>query len=572
MKISNIVLILLTSLIIEKTIAQDCVPATSITTLEINEVRSGFRPDGTLWDYPREMGYLVPKDVDYNGSNLGLLYAGIWMSGFSRDGELKLAAKLYGTFQDKTDYWPGPIVGGAVRNESCRNWDRFFRITNDDIQTHKDYLLQFELLNEPYPEHLVPPAVKSWPANGNPYFEPENGFTLEGGSFDFFYDKNQNGIYEPSLGDFPAIPTNQGDWMIPDEMVYWVFNDIGGEHSESNGENIGVEVHAIAYAFTKPENLDKSQFYKYRIINKSGEDLIDFRFGLWLDSELSCRGNSFAGCDTTRNLAFYYTPDVEGINCQVPNVDNDTFPMLGVDFLAVTQKTTNYEYRPMEAFTFYTSPINQPQPGSYPPQTAMEHFILMDGLTPRMLPPGYQGSNTNFAFPSSPNCFNTDSCWNMCLYPSYYYDTRTIQTTGKTNLQQLDFMEVDFVTLYTRDVTFPCSDTKAIAMASDNIQNLYDDGFQPFLSGPKEVVNNYSNSIFPNPAFLQNSTIKIEGLKRFSNLEIFDLRGKLLFEEKTTATKNVSIEASTVFPTRGMYWVKIKTPDGQIITKKLVIQ
>ena len=90
--------------------AQDCEPATAITTLEVNNVRSGLSTSGTLWDLPREMGYVVPKDKVYDGSDLGLLYAGIWMAGFSPDGELKLAAKKYGTFQEKVDYWPGPIV------------------------------------------------------------------------------------------------------------------------------------------------------------------------------------------------------------------------------------------------------------------------------------------------------------------------------------------------------------------------------------------------------------------------------------------------------------------------------
>ncbi|MCB0661683.1 MAG: T9SS type A sorting domain-containing protein [Saprospiraceae bacterium] len=552
--------------------AQDCEPATAITTLEVNNVRSGLSTSGTLWDLPREMGYVVPKDKVYDGSDLGLLYAGIWMAGFSPDGELKLAAKKYGTFQEKVDYWPGPIVNGTVNNQSCSNWDRFFSVSKDEIQRHKDLLIQYDLLNEPYPVHLIPAAIKAWPGNGNPYFETENGFLLEGGSFTLFYDKNNNGIYEPTLGDYPAIQTQLDQWMIPDEMVYWVFNDIGGIHRESNGKKLGVEVHALAYGFSQPGHLENSQFFKYKVINKSGQDLNDFRFGLWVDSELSCRGNSFAGCDTARSLSFYYTPDVEGINCNNPGVDNDTFPMLGVDFLGVKVKDGDYTFRPMEVFSYYNNSSNPIFSGSYPPQTAMEHFVHLDGIHPGLLPPGYQGTNTKFAFPSPPACFNTDSCWSMCLYPSYYYDASTIQSTGTSHLGNLDYMEVDFVSLYTTDITFPCPNTSELLAISDEIQEVYDTGFQPFLSNQKGPLVPGNITVSPNPISIENMQLNIKGLKRFSDLKIYDVSGRVLYEVASIPSSEFYIYPSTVFPSKGLYWIKISAPDGSVFTTKLAIQ
>ena len=57
-----------------------------------------------------------------------------------------------------------------------------------------------------------------------------------------FFDQNGNGVYEPMLGDVPNINN-------ADQGIWWVFNDAGNIHTQSNGATIGAEIQVLAYAY-----------------------------------------------------------------------------------------------------------------------------------------------------------------------------------------------------------------------------------------------------------------------------------------------------------------------------------
>lgn len=561
MKLKQTFLALLGLVIYLNGISQDCENAQTFTKLEVNQVKSGLMPSAALWDFPGENGYQVPKDKEYYNSNLGLILGGIWMGGFDPVGNLKVAAQTYGSAQGNTDYWPGPIVNGTTSKEACKNWDRFFRIKKSEVENHLNVFRQFDQLGLPVPEYLIPEALKSWPGNGNPYFESENGFALAGGYYDFYFDKNQNGVYEPQLGEYPAIETKTGDQLVPDEMVYWVFNDIGNIHNESNGESIGVEVHALAYAFAELGNLNYSQFYTYKIINKSPDRLEDFRFGLWVDPEVGCYNRNMAGCDSTRSLAFFYSPEIDPPNC--PLSTEDTFPMLGVDFLDVSVSGTSYGYRPMETFGYYNSAaIGNTMPASTEPQTAQEFYYYLIGLNRAGNPLDNNGVISSFAFPSSPDCTDPATCWNMCLDTTMYFLRRTIQATGPVTLQPNTSMEVNFATLYTDEIDYPCPGNQSLLSISDELQNLYNNGFQPLLLSDDKPIGGEEIKVFPNPAY-QDQAISIDNLPFLSNIFINDLSGKEVFKVLRVPNSNYSLNISSVPLNKGVYIISIIAPDGK---------
>jgi hypothetical protein len=48
-------------------------------------------------------------------------------------------------------------------------------------------------------------------------------------------------------GDYPSV--KDGSEAYGDQMVYWVFNDKGNVHNETNGNPLGVQINALAFAF-----------------------------------------------------------------------------------------------------------------------------------------------------------------------------------------------------------------------------------------------------------------------------------------------------------------------------------
>jgi hypothetical protein len=45
-----------------------------------------------------------------------------------------------------------------------------------------------------------------------------------------------------------------------DQMVFWVFNDVGNQHSESSGQAIGVQINALAFAFQTTDEINNMTF------------------------------------------------------------------------------------------------------------------------------------------------------------------------------------------------------------------------------------------------------------------------------------------------------------------------
>jgi hypothetical protein len=552
MKLKTVLILLFISMLAPTGFSQDCEPPSSIYVLDVNQVSSGFNNDGSLWGNWDSLSFLVPKN-GYSSNIKSFLYGGIWIGGFDPGGNLKIAASTYGSTAGNNDYWSGPVVMESTLRERCEDWDRFFNVTKSEIEKHRSLAFNFNLFNLQYPENLIPESIKAWPGNGNLYFENSNGFPLEGGPYSDFYDKNGNGIYEPAKGDYPAIIQKNGEPLVPDEMVFWVFNDVGGINTESQGDPIGAEVHAIAYAFNEPGNLEYSQFYRYKVINKSEERLENFRFGLWVDPEINCYHQTMSGCDSTQSIAFYYLPDI-GIPCPPFSPNMDTLPMLGIDFLGVNLSNGNYTQRPMESFTYIENPsVGNPPPALTDPQTAIEFYNYLTGLNRGGYPFENNGTKSNFVFPSSSDCTDTLTCWSMCLENKIPIVRRTIQSTGDINLEPMEYAEIHFATLYNGDVDYPCPGTSGLLEVSDEIQDLFDSGFEPLLLSEENPVRRSQIEVFPNPVQLSESSLQIKNLPANSRIEIYNLNGKKLQEIDQIYNPAFQLIPAEVFPNKGLF-------------------
>ena len=100
--------------------AAGCLPPTTTTMLELNNVRAMIHTAGNLWQIPGKnySQYEIPK----NSGIMCLFTAALWLGGTDVNNQLKLAALRY---RDGQDYWNGPLTKNFadVSKEECLRFD-----------------------------------------------------------------------------------------------------------------------------------------------------------------------------------------------------------------------------------------------------------------------------------------------------------------------------------------------------------------------------------------------------------------------------------------------------------------
>jgi hypothetical protein len=144
---------------------------------------------------------------------------------------------------------------------------------------------------------------------------------------------NGDGIYQPLQGEYPVLESNNVQ-SLPDQMIWWVFNDAGNVKQQSLTASIGVEVQTTAFAFATQDFLNNSTFCNYRVINRGALSIDSTYIAVWDDADLGYAYDDFIGCDTAKGLGILYN----GTNCDgcaagsPPNSYGLNPPMVGVDF------------------------------------------------------------------------------------------------------------------------------------------------------------------------------------------------------------------------------------------------
>ncbi len=315
-----------------KTLEELCQPSKAQSDLNINNVRATILGGGDMWWDLNVARYEVPK-----GSNKHSMFAGaLWLGGVDEGNQLKLAAMTYR--QGGNDYWPGPLSADGNANitkEVCDKYDRHWIMLREEVETHKAWL---DCRDDPdcnegelFPgyESQIPRVILEWPGNG---IDGDLPFALAP-----FIDRDQDGIYDP-LVDYPAYDIRnefdcrlkETDVLYGDQTIWWVYNDRGNVHSESQGAALGFEIRAQAFAFSTNDEVNNMTFYNYRILNRSTFRLTNTFFSTWFDPDLGNAIDDIIGCDIARGLGYCYNGDSEdegalGYGLNPPAVGFDFF-------------------------------------------------------------------------------------------------------------------------------------------------------------------------------------------------------------------------------------------------------
>lgn len=342
--------------------AAACKRAQSTAELNINNVRALINGYGNMWYDGSVAQYHLPK----NSNTSPLFCAALWIGGTDVNDQLRIAALRFGSEGD--DYWPGPLkINGtaSVDLPVCNYYDKHYIITKAEVlafMDHFDYSVDEEghrsvtMVSDPGED--LTEVILNWPAKGDggedltSYLAP-------------FYDADDDGVYNPHNGDYPyydfnnelcprtikqrfperanvSIPTMETEKKIVtggilsdqvlkgDQTIWWVFNDMGNTHTETQGQPIGLEIRAQAFAFTTNDRINDMTFYSYEIINRSSYELRETYFSQWVDPDLGYAHDDFIGCDVRRGLGYCYNGDGQdgpgsGSYSGIP-------PAVGIDF------------------------------------------------------------------------------------------------------------------------------------------------------------------------------------------------------------------------------------------------
>lgn len=503
------------------TYRDNCDVAKAQRDQSINNVRARLTTGGDVWWDGNDGRYVVPK-VPPGVPEVSSIFAGaVWLGGIDAAGNLKLAAQTYGRSSGSTDFWPGPLTPldaenpGVTDQETCSNWDAFFVVTGAEIDEHLRLYNASVDNGTAYEEALIPRGVRGWPAKGNPYFFDVNGFELPNTDQGLagFWDEDGDGLYNPLNGDYPIIEVRGCVTpQYPDEMVFWIYNDNGNVHTESNADPIRMEIQVQAFAYATNDELNDMTFQRYKLINRAVEPIDSTFFAMWVDPDLGCYTDDFVGCDTVRSMAYVYNEDaLDGqTGCTCPGGVNtycDEVPLLGVDYFrgplgpkviqpdgSLTNPTLGEEPDTivelgMTSFTYYNNGgQGGPPPGTADPGQPIEYYRYLTGSWRDGTPFTYGGEAyqdgtepVDYAFTEAPD--DPDG-WSMCtadVTPGR--DRRTIQASGPFRLDPGAVNELIVGVVWVADQPYPCPDIRQLQQADDIAQALFDNCFD-IVDGP----------------------------------------------------------------------------------------
>ncbi|MDF1695446.1 MAG: T9SS type A sorting domain-containing protein [Saprospiraceae bacterium] len=528
--------------------AQDCQTYGSATIqLDANNVQVGLLNSGDFWWNGNESKYtILTSESSTQEIDLGAI-AALWFGAKSPNGNLKIAAQQY-RIGNNTDFFPGPLEFGTnnVSLEDCKNWDKFWKVNKSDVEAH---ITDFNDNNTI--ENKIS-SIYSWPGKNNPFFTANNGFDLPSNhSLAPFFDKDQDGDYNPDKGDYPLIKGDQSIW--------WVFNDNSGPHRVTLSNPLSIEIQAMAYAEASDnKNIDNTTYYHFKITNQGSEPLLNTFMGLWTDLELGCLSEGYFGYSEDYQMMYAYNEDENEGNSicyggiEVPNLTN---PIMGI------RQIENSD-NPVSSFVVL-------ERGSGPtsdPDIDFEYYNILQGKWKNGIPMtiggnGYDPSSSDivpFAFNGDPS---EENAWSMCTSDLAFEDRSCVMSTDIGTLQPGQSITNSYAVVIVENQDYPCPRlTELIEAADDASNNL--------TSSTVEDNITLSFQISSNPA---SNILRINSEIPIHMIQLLNISGQVILE-KTVDIQSTQYSLDIDNFQNGLYLVSVQDGLGRASVKKVIIQ
>jgi hypothetical protein len=573
----------------------DCEPCSATLTLDANRLLSEIVPQGIKHER------ISPSTTDQ--SLLG--YSSFWMGGVDPSGNIKFA----GDIPDKegSDFYPGPLDfdSGATDAETCKNWDQFFLMTREII-IDQERLYQKYVVDQGMriPDDSISIYLKSWPGGLNPYFEDVMGFSMPDRPKPLapFWDTwPHDAVYNPSDGDFPILlsfpgcdPHNRDEALaqVPDEFAFWMFNDVGGVHSNSQTASLNIEVYAMAFANKSESIIGQTVMHMYKVLNV-GEDLSDVYLGLNVNPELGCGTDDFFGIEPDKNLFYTYNQDsVDGMqDCTCADGSEswcEEIPMHGIKFLNRVKAPKQTTITPegdtifsntdltilvdtfvtldLASMSYYNACANFPIGNNENciPQHHEEYYELMQGNFGDGTPVTYSGNGynpgsidtTDFVFSTPPDSGD----WSMCSDAQDDADRRPILAFGPLMHYANLSYRFSFASFYLEDVDHPCPSLDLMIDADEQLEEYRNNCYvierdePPLTTSVNSLIQVDDFEVYPNPFNIQ---VNWKSTEQVQSLSIYNSVGHLVQRATTDELQRKTINTSKL--TAGVYFVRINS-------------
>ena len=396
-----------------------CEQAIGEAYLDINNVRARILNNGNLFWRGSPHVYNIPK----GGPSNAIFASGIWMGG-QVNGQLRLAGSTYGPFE----FWAGPLNDDGTAPADCSVYDRVWKVSKEDVIGYEG-------------SGIATPDLADWPTGlGAPTLDANGDMIdLTDQPLASRVDRKVN----LGAGERPAI--------LGDQMLWWIMNDRGNQHTRTDTPPMGVEVHGSAFAFNTAGAIGNTTFYKYRIMYKGSVPLENTYMGLFSDPDLGNYQDDYVGSDTTLGLGFVYNSDNddeggEGYGDAPPAAGYDFFqgPLVdsnGIDDDKDGEIDEENERLKMTAFAFYNNGGGvQGDPGNGADMYNYMKGRWKDGQSFTLGGNGLGFSNipTSFMFPGNPpefwSEFDSDG-QGSAIAPA---DRRFVMATGPFTINPAD--------------------------------------------------------------------------------------------------------------------------------------
>ena len=563
----------------------DCSILSQVAILDYNNISAHVHSRGLLFNNNLLPGFEYPK-----GSGKHLLFSMTdWYGGRDVNNQLKMAASDGGITTNITgDYGSGPLSYNAATPGNINLGILGYGAANIDSATNSQYnkvwvvkkatidsFIDWSTNSPNWPGYSIPSSILDWPAHSNPT-------TLD---FDFylapFVDVDSNGVYNPSIGDFPDI---KGDFC-----AFTIYNDKADIHYYSGSNPIGIEIRQMVYGYITDDNcpnhevLDATLFIERRVINRSTQTLQNFTMGISVDPDLGNKYDDYIGCDVGRSMAYVYNSDsidegssgygsnipalgiviLDGLN-QEPNGLDDAVgvgPNESINGSGYGNGVIDDEKLGLTAFTnlFGNNGLSNLN-------SAEDHFNLMIGNYTNGSTFTDPSGPTKFIYPDDSNPLgylqggSVYSPWSELNSGNLSGDRRLLASSGDCILVPGEFHDVKLAVVVGPMKYHGVGSVESLQARVDTLIAIHGLSGDPCTVVGTENINKDQINLYPNPV---SHNLTIDGISKNTEIFIYDAFGKLVLSTYNNNTINVSTLKS------GIYLVHLKNNNG-VVAKRFV--
>ena len=502
------------------------------TFLEHNNVRAIISNTGTFFNDGdmSASGYEYPKNAENH-----LIYASsFWFGAVDGEGNLKMAAQLWGGEEEK-DFFPGALkTDGTAEAVEPAYADEIYRVSASEISYH--------IANYAADGYVAPDGITNWPGNGDVTLGMDSELAP-------FSDLNGNGIYEPELGEYPKI---RGD-----HAVYLILNDAAWIHTASGGNPLGIEIHYMFYQYNTDDYLNNTTFVNVRVINRSSNDYPEFIVGNFMDADIGASNDDYIGSNEEHNVIFAYNGALEDPPHMGRPGYGDNPPAYGLVSLNHPMHVGGY-------FENAGGPYGMPN-------TAMDFWNYMNGRWKNSLEFRYGGNGNTTAGDSivrylySGYPTGTEDEWTETNVGNPEGDRRMFMASDVVSFDAGESLCFDYAIVIGDEGGDPFENAAQVIDLAGDVKEFYDleTGFYcDFTLGLPTEEDVFDVQLYPNPS---NGSFSVSAEGTYT-VEIFSVDGRQVFRQG----QNSDVTTFQADLTTGTYITVITQNEKRYIAKLII--